>query len=137
QQQVGLVGQGPSQRYTFARAARQSCDERVSRQAQLFDQGVDTRGPLPVFAFCNVAAKRIENSEGLVELGLLLYGGDLQSAQAHDFAVVGAGSAIQQFKQGGLSGAVPTNKTNTFARLYCEVGVIQQRVVTVRELDVG
>ena len=51
QQQIRLVRQRTRQRHTFAHAAGEACGFFVGIQAQLLDQGLGTRGPLPVFTF--------------------------------------------------------------------------------------
>ena len=55
---------------------------------------------------------------------------------ASDVAIVGQGPAIEQPEQRGLAGAVAADQADAFAGLDGEVGMVQQRVMAVGQLDV-
>ncbi|MCY1522209.1 hypothetical protein D9M68_570540 [compost metagenome] len=137
QQQIRFVDQGTGQRDAFARSSGQAGDLHVGRQAELFEHGAHARRALPVFVVAFRIADYVEDRGVLVEFGFLLDGGYAQAGTAGDVAVVGLGPAVQQPQQGGLAGAVAADEADALASLDGEIGVIQQRVVAIGQLDVG
>lgn len=137
QQQVGLLDQGAGQRDALARTARQAGDLGVRGQAELFQHGAYARRALPVFVVAFDVADHVEDSGVFVQLRLLFDRGHAQPRTAGDVAVVGNGAAIQQPQQRGLAGAVAADEADALAGLDGEVGVVQQRMVAIGQLDVG
>ncbi|MNI25334.1 hypothetical protein D3C73_789790 [compost metagenome] len=72
-----------------------------------------------------------------IQLRFLFDRGHAQPRAAGDVAIVGDGAAVKQPQQRRLAGAVAADEANALAGLDGEVGVIQQRVVPIGELDVG
>jgi len=137
QQQVGFVDQGAGQRDALAGAAGQAGNLRVRGQAQLFEHRAHARRALPVFVVVAQVADDVKDGGVLVELGFLFDRGHAQARRAGDIAVVGQGAAIEQAEQRGLAGAVAADEADALAGLDGEVGVVQQRVVAIGQLDVG
>ena len=136
QQQIWFVDQRAGQGHALARAARQAGDLRVRGQAEFFQYGAHARRALPVFMFAFRVADHVEHGGVLVQLGFLLDGGHAQARAASDVAIVGQGPAIEQPEQRGLAGAVAADQADAFAGLDGEVGMVQQRVMAVGQLDV-
>ncbi|MNQ70181.1 hypothetical protein D3C85_848120 [compost metagenome] len=137
QQQIGFVDQGPGQRDALAGPAGQAGDLRVGRQAEFFQHGARAGRALPVFVIALRVADHVEDSGAIVQLGFLFDGGDAQSRAAGDGAVVGQCPAVEQPEQRGLARAVAADEADALAGLDGEVGMIQQWVVAIGQLDVG
>ena len=82
-------------------------------------------------------ADDIEHGGVLVQLGFLFDRGDAQARIAGDIAVVRQRPAVEQPQQRRLAGAVAADEADALAGLNGEVGVVQQRMVAVGQLDVG
>jgi hypothetical protein len=135
QQQVWFAREGARQGYALACAARQAGDDGVGRQAQPFQQRTDARGTLPILAFLDLAAYGFEHRGLLIQHGLLLHRGDFQPGDARDIAIVRLAAAVQQPQHGRFSGAIAADEADAFSGLDGEVRAVQQRMMSVGELD--
>jgi len=92
---------------------------------------------LPVFVVAVRIAHDIKDRGVVVELGFLFDGGHPQAGAARDRAVIGLRAAVQQSEERGLPCAVAADEADALAGLDGEVGMVQQRMVSVGELNVG
>ncbi len=137
QQQIGFLDQRAGQRDALAGAARQAGDLGVRRQAELFEHGAHARRALPVLMVAVDVADHVEHGGVFVQLRFLFDRGHAQARAAGDVAIVGHGAAVEQPQQRGLAGAVAADEADALAGLDGEVGVVQQRMVAIGQLDVG
>src|SRR5690606_18460844 len=91
----------------------------------------------PVFVVVADGVPDIEYGGPVVQDRLLFGGGHAQAGGARDLAVVRLGAAIEQAQQRRLAGAVAADQADALAGLDGEVGVVEQRVVAVGQLDAG